>query len=120
MATAPLVPLGDRDGHRARRRRRRHQRAGGGRLASAATFQFTVAAGSTLRLQQLLAQLGYLPVTFTPAGPLSAPQEAAQPQEGTFAWRWTEPASLVALWTPGHVQRHHHGSGHGVRDRSTA
>ncbi len=54
-----------------------------------------VAAGSTLRLQQLLAQLGYLPVTFTPAGPLSAPQELAQPQEGTFAWRFAEPAALT-------------------------
>jgi lipoprotein-anchoring transpeptidase ErfK/SrfK len=32
---------------------------------------------------------------------LSAPQEAAQPQEGSFSWRWTEPASLVGLWTVG-------------------
>ena len=60
-----------------------------------------MAAGSTLRLQQLLAQLGYLPVSFTPAHPLTAPQEAAQAQEGSFDWRWTEPASLVGLWTVG-------------------
>ena len=70
-------------------------------LAQGATVHFTVAAGSTLRLQQLLAQLAYLPVSFTPSGPLSAPQELAQPQEGTFAWRFTEPTALTSQWTPG-------------------
>ncbi len=75
--------------------------AAGQHLAQATTDRFTVGGGSTLRLQQLLAQLGYLPVSFTPAGPLAAPQEAAQPQEGTFTWRFPEPASLMALWTPG-------------------
>ena len=75
--------------------------ADGKTLAQGATVQFTVAAGSTLRLQQLLAELGYLPVGFTPAGPVTAPQELAQPQEGTFAWRFSEPASLVSQWTPG-------------------
>ncbi len=70
-------------------------------LAATTTFQFTVAAGSTLRLQQLLAQLGYLPVSFTPAGPLTAPQEATQPQPGSFGWRWNEPAQLVAQWSVG-------------------
>jgi peptidoglycan hydrolase-like protein with peptidoglycan-binding domain len=73
----------------------------GKKLRQPSTVGFTVAQGSTLRLQQLLAELGYLPVSFTPAGPLSAPQEAAAPQEGTFSWRWTEPASLVSLWTMG-------------------
>ncbi len=70
-------------------------------LDQGATVHFSVAAGDTLRLQQLLAQLGYLPVGFTPAGPLAAPQELAQPQEGTFAWRFAEPAELTAQWTPG-------------------
>ncbi len=56
--------------------------ASGNHLTLASTTQFTVAAGSTLRLQQLLAQLGYLPLSFTPAGPLSAPQEAANAQKG--------------------------------------
>jgi peptidoglycan hydrolase-like protein with peptidoglycan-binding domain len=70
-------------------------------LSRSSTVSFTVAPGSTLRLQQLLAQLGYLPVSFTPARPLSAPQEAAQAQEGSFSWRWSEPASLVGLWTAG-------------------
>jgi peptidoglycan hydrolase-like protein with peptidoglycan-binding domain len=75
--------------------------AGGQTLAQGATVHFAVADGSTLRLQQLLAQLAYLPVSFTPARPLAAPQELAQPQEGTFAWRFTEPATLTAQWTPG-------------------
>ncbi len=34
---------------------------------------------------------GYLPVGFTPTGSMVAPQEEAQPQEGTFAWRSAEP-----------------------------
>ena len=75
--------------------------ATGKTLGQSSTATFTVAAGSTLRLQQLLAQLGYLPVSFTPARPLTAPQEAAQAQEGSFQWRWNEPASLVSLWTVG-------------------
>lgn len=70
-------------------------------LASPATAQFTVAVGTTLRLQQLLAQLGYLPVSFVPAGPLAAPQEAAQSQEGSFTWRGNEPTTLTGLWTVG-------------------
>ena len=75
--------------------------AGGVALGQGASVHFTVAAGDTVRLQQLLAELGYLPLSFTPAGPLTAPQELAQPQEGTFAWRFAEPASLESLWTPG-------------------
>jgi peptidoglycan hydrolase-like protein with peptidoglycan-binding domain len=38
-------------------------------LASAASVSFTVAPGSTLRLQELLAELGYLPLKFTPTSP---------------------------------------------------
>ncbi len=74
---------------------------GGVTLGQTATVHFTIAPATTLRLQQLLAQLGYLPVSFNPAGPLTAPQEMAQPQEGSFAWRFSEPTSLVSLWTPG-------------------
>ncbi len=75
--------------------------ASGKTLTGPVSATFSIAPGSTLRLQQLLAQLGYLPLSFTPARPLSAPQEAAQAQEGTFDWRWSEPASLVSLWTVG-------------------
>jgi lipoprotein-anchoring transpeptidase ErfK/SrfK len=74
----------------------------GATLAAATTMTFTVADGSTMRLQQLLAQLAYLPLTFTPSGPAAAPVDAAQPQAGSFAWRWTTlPGELTSLWTPG-------------------
>ncbi|HVB93885.1 MAG TPA: L,D-transpeptidase family protein [Acidimicrobiales bacterium] len=70
-------------------------------LGTDTSVHFTVADGTILRLQQLLATLGYLPLTFTPARPLAAPQEAAQAQEGVFAWKGNEPASLTSLWTEG-------------------
>jgi lipoprotein-anchoring transpeptidase ErfK/SrfK len=65
--------------------------------------------GSMLRLQQLLAQLGYLPVSFTPAPGVSEPatltaEEATrdQPLAGSFAWRWKKlPSSLTSQWMPG-------------------
>ena len=86
-----------------------------GHWPTPSTAQFTVAPGSTLRLQQLLAQLGYLPVTFTPAGPLTAPQEAAKAQQGSFNWRWTEPASLGEPVDRRDAQRDHPGRGDGLR-----
>jgi peptidoglycan hydrolase-like protein with peptidoglycan-binding domain len=70
-------------------------------LGADTAVHFTVADGGMLRLQQLLATLGYLPLSFTPARPLVAPQEAAQAQEGVFAWKANEPATLTALWTEG-------------------
>jgi peptidoglycan hydrolase-like protein with peptidoglycan-binding domain len=70
-------------------------------LGTDTSVHFTVADGGVLRLQQLLATLGYLPLSFTPARPLVAPQEAAQAQEGVFAWKTSEPASLQSLWTEG-------------------
>jgi hypothetical protein len=69
------------------------------------TLAWQVARGSTLRLQQLLARLGYLPVRWrghamhTPAGEVAA---AAHPPNGTFSWRFAgTPTSLQALWKPG-------------------
>ncbi|MGP0031064.1 MAG: L,D-transpeptidase family protein [Acidimicrobiales bacterium] len=74
----------------------------GQHLAATVTSSFTVAPGSTLRLQQLLAQLGYLPLTFTPAAPVTSPTQEADPQAGTFTWRWAnQPASLTSLWAAG-------------------
>ena len=97
VASAPLVPLSTETvtvpaGATS---------ATGKSLSRPVTTEFTVATGSTLRLQQLLAQVGYLPVSFTPAAAVVAPQEAAQPQQGTFAWRFAEPASLTTLWSAG-------------------
>ena len=69
------------------------------------TLAWRVAAGSTLRLQELLARLGYLPVRWhgvaatTPAAELAA---AVSAPHGTFSWRYPgTPASLQTLWRPG-------------------
>jgi lipoprotein-anchoring transpeptidase ErfK/SrfK len=74
----------------------------GSSLGAPVTVSFTVAQGSTTRLQQMLAQLGYLPLAFTPSAPLTSPAEAANPQAGAFTWKWPNlPASLTSLWTQG-------------------
>jgi peptidoglycan hydrolase-like protein with peptidoglycan-binding domain len=74
----------------------------GQHLAQTVTSQFTVAPGSILRLQQLLAELGYLPLTFTPASPVTSPTQEGNDQVGSFSWRWPDqPLSLLTLWTPG-------------------
>jgi peptidoglycan hydrolase-like protein with peptidoglycan-binding domain len=74
----------------------------GQHLADNTAVTFTVAQGSTLRLQQLLAQLGYMPLTFTPATQPTSPQQEADAQQGTFSWRWgNQPSSLTSLWTEG-------------------
>jgi len=73
----------------------------GGTLPAGSSFGFTVADGDPLRLQQLLAQLNFLPLSFTPTG-ATAPQDMATAAQGTFAWRWaTLPADLTSLWTQG-------------------
>ncbi|HVA09385.1 MAG TPA: L,D-transpeptidase, partial [Acidimicrobiales bacterium] len=74
----------------------------GQHLAAPVSQSFTVAQGSILRLQQLLAELGYLPLTFTPALPVVSPSQEGNDQVGTFSWRWVNQAStLTSLWTPG-------------------
>jgi peptidoglycan hydrolase-like protein with peptidoglycan-binding domain len=73
-------------------------------LASSMNVPFSVAPGSTLRLQQLLAELGYLPLTFTPTTPTTSLTQEADVQQGTFGWRWpNQPASLTSLWAPGQM-----------------
>ncbi len=72
----------------------------GAYLRSSTTVSFTIAPGSTERLQQLLAMLGYLPLSY--AGPTPAPQDMAMPQPGTLTWRWSGlPSALTGQWTPG-------------------
>ncbi len=74
----------------------------GASLPAALSFNFTVADGSVLRLQELLAQLNFLPVSFTPSSTAAtAPQDTAEPTLGTFAWRWPMPAELTSQWTQG-------------------
>jgi len=72
------------------------------------SLAWTVAAGSTLRLQELLARAGYLPLRWQPASdPPSTPAEeisaAVSPPDGHFSWRFQQtPSSLRTLWKPGH------------------
>jgi peptidoglycan hydrolase-like protein with peptidoglycan-binding domain len=79
----------------------------GGRAgASDDTASYTVPGGSIVRAQQLLANLGYLPLTFKGAHvPLtSAAQEAAavDPPKGRFDWKYPNtPAPLKGFWKPG-------------------
>ncbi len=79
----------------------------GGLLSAAVATTYTVADGALLRLQQLLAELHYLPVAFTPTTPevhTAAAQGAMAftPPAGQFAMRFAAtPAPLAALWQPG-------------------
>ena len=74
----------------------------GQHMAKTDTSTFTAAPGSTLRLQELLAELGYLPLSFTPAAPLTSPTQEGNDQLGTFSWRWsTLPSNLTSLWVQG-------------------
>jgi peptidoglycan hydrolase-like protein with peptidoglycan-binding domain len=76
---------------------------GGEVLSAPVTITFTVAQGSTERLQQLLGQLDYLPLSFTPSGPPPSPTTTIRAQAGSFAWRWPGmPSSLTSLWTEGY------------------
>ena len=75
-----------------------------------AALEWTVAAGSLLRLDQLLAQQGYLPVSWQPTGDPVAATAAAQvdaavdPPAGTFAWRYSNTPSLLKLqWNPDRI-----------------
>jgi lipoprotein-anchoring transpeptidase ErfK/SrfK len=74
----------------------------GEELARPTTVTFDIAPGDMLRVQQLLAQLDYLPLSFTPTGPPPPASELAVDQEGSFAWRWADqPSELMSLWIQG-------------------
>jgi L,D-transpeptidase-like protein len=79
-----------------------------GSMRKASEVDWTVAPGSTLRLQQLLAQAGYLPVEWKQHGtpvagtPEAQVRAAVDPPRGSFDWRYPNtPASLRELWSPG-------------------
>ena len=65
---------------------------------------WTVAQASPERAQQLLAELGYLPLAFTEATPVAATQQAQvsaefAPPSGRYTWRWASiPAQLRTTW----------------------
>ena len=81
----------------------------GGLLASGVTESFTTGSFSTLALQQLLSQLGYLPLAWTPKsktvvspGNANAELSAAyQPPAGTFSWTGSYPSNLTNQWRAG-------------------
>jgi L,D-transpeptidase catalytic domain/Bacterial Ig-like domain len=94
--------------------------AAGAALAAPVTAVFQAGGWSTLRLEQLLAQIGYLPLTWTPdsdsglpaapgGGPVTVSyterRAAADPvvsnTGGGFSWRGSYPSALTSLWRPG-------------------
>jgi peptidoglycan hydrolase-like protein with peptidoglycan-binding domain len=84
--------------------------AGGAVLARRLTVRFRVGAWSPTRLDQLLAQLGYLPLTWTPAAGAASPaaadaagqrSAAFSPPAGTFTWRRGYPRELRTFWRAG-------------------
>jgi peptidoglycan hydrolase-like protein with peptidoglycan-binding domain len=88
--------------------------AAGGLLAKSMVAHFTTRGYSPLRLSQLLSQLGYLPLAWSPAqgaairseqqnaGYLSRSQQslAYDPPAGSFAWQRGYPALLASMWQP--------------------
>jgi hypothetical protein len=80
----------------------------GGYLESGFSRSFSTASYSTLRLQQLLAQLGYLPLTWAASDtPISGSDTAAQiaaaysPPSGSFSWDGGYPSELHSFWSEG-------------------
>jgi peptidoglycan hydrolase-like protein with peptidoglycan-binding domain len=82
----------------------------GGLLPSTVTESFTTGSFSTLRLQEVLSQLGYLPLTWTqkPETAVISPSDtkaelaaAYQAPAGTFSWNSGYPSSLTDQWKAG-------------------
>jgi peptidoglycan hydrolase-like protein with peptidoglycan-binding domain len=83
----------------------------GGVLTTQVVDHFWTGSFSTMRLEQLLAQLGYLPVNWSPAaGGAAVPaadanaqlNAAYSPPAGAFSWNssgW--PDALESMWSPG-------------------
>jgi hypothetical protein len=72
------------------------------------SVRWHVPQGSTLRLEQLLAQLGYLPLAWQPAADPPSSSVRAQlaaavaPPPGQFTWRYPDtPAELTSQWQAG-------------------
>jgi peptidoglycan hydrolase-like protein with peptidoglycan-binding domain len=84
------------------------QSAGGGLLAAPVTVQFRTGQLQRVRIEQVLAQLGYLPLTWAPltgqAAPLTSPNAqlsaAYSPPQGTYTWQPGYPSALHHLWRP--------------------
>ena len=84
--------------------------ASGSLLSSDVRFKFSTSAYQTTRLEQLLAQLDYLPLNWsaapgatTPAATDRSAQIAAayDPPQGTFTWQAGWPSKLKTFWDNG-------------------
>jgi hypothetical protein len=85
--------------------------ATGAHLAAPVTTVFQAGGRSTLRMEQLLAQLGYLPMTWTAQGAGAADAVAASyterraaddtPAGGMLTWQSGYPTALTSQWQPG-------------------
>jgi peptidoglycan hydrolase-like protein with peptidoglycan-binding domain len=74
--------------------------------ATGSTIAMSGAPMPVLRLQQLLAQLNYLPVSFDSTSSVASTESAQltamqTPPQGAFSWRWTMPTQLTSLWSAG-------------------
>ncbi len=82
---------------------------GDGSVAETDKVAWHVPGGTTLRLQQLLAQAGYLPVDWKPSSgeavkktPEGEVRATTEPPHGHFEWRYHDtPGSLKEQWKPG-------------------
>jgi peptidoglycan hydrolase-like protein with peptidoglycan-binding domain len=79
-----------------------------GSLQGGRSIEWNIPPGSTLRLQQLLAQAGYLPVGWKPSGapvahtPAAELRAAVEPPGGHFTWRYPNvPSGLRESWSAG-------------------
>ena len=78
----------------------------GALLHAAATISFSVESGSVLRAEQLLSELGYLPLVWRrlpPVGRGAAAYARAvfSPPRGRFSFLSWAPSALRAMWKPG-------------------
>jgi hypothetical protein len=80
--------------------------AAGGLLAKTVTQRISIQGWSTLRLKQMLAQLGYLPLKWAPQNPTAMqPDNVATelsamytPPAGSFTWKKGYPSILTSFW----------------------
>jgi peptidoglycan hydrolase-like protein with peptidoglycan-binding domain len=82
--------------------------SGGQQTSGASDGTWSVPGGSTVRLQQMLSLLGYLPMKFKYAGSgvgLTARDQetaAVDPPKGRFSWKYDNtPSELKAMWQEG-------------------
>jgi peptidoglycan hydrolase-like protein with peptidoglycan-binding domain len=84
--------------------------AGGGLLPANVRVKYRVGTYQTARLDELLAQLGYLPLTWTPASGATVPAAsdtagqlaaAYSPPPGQFSWKPGYPSELHRFWRSG-------------------